>query len=333
MKLKSLNLSFLTDSDILKLNLANIQTTEQLITHADLEALSRQTGIPSKNLRQIKKYIIGQYSPFPEQANVLLDKYIKKLFIVETGCAKIDDLISNGFYSSEISEISGASSTGKTQLCFQLIVNMLAIHPDFSCLYIDSNNNFCPKRVRDLIDHKFKSTNEADHLRTEKRENILKSIKVVDGINIFNLIDILFKITKSTTEANKESFLSTNLLIIDNFTTLFNQFKQNSYLEVNFHLNYISSYLKYLANTMKMMILIVSNRSSNEAIANSFNLTNSPNWVNTPNLIVCLKNVEENEAENKSNIKKFEILKRNRPFLNDSNKSFCYFSITQSGFV
>lgn len=322
MKLKSLNSSFLSESDIIKLNLANIQTTEQLVTYADLEALSRLTSIPLKNLKLIKKYIIGQYSPFPEQGNAILDKYIKRLFIVETGCKNIDEIISNGFYSGEISEITGATSTGKSQLCFQLIVNMLSTHQDFSCVYIDSSKNLCTKRINDLLNYKMSSSDST---------NLLKSIKLLECSNIFHLLDLLFKITKTGSNQetnNQDSFtLSPNLLIIDNLTTLFNQFKPNSYLEINYYLNYMGNYLKYLANSMKMLIIVVTNRSSYETNANNYNLTNNPLWLNTPNLIVCLKNVNENET----NVKKFEILKRNRPFFNESSKSFCYFSVNQNG--
>jgi hypothetical protein len=64
MRLKSLNCDFLSESDIIKLNTHGITTSEQLITYADLDALSRLVAIPVKNLKLVKKFIIGQ-SPFP----------------------------------------------------------------------------------------------------------------------------------------------------------------------------------------------------------------------------------------------------------------------------
>ncbi|CAF0713005.1 unnamed protein product [Brachionus calyciflorus] len=267
MKLKSLTSTLLTSSDIVKLSLANIQTTEQLITHTDYESLSRQT----------------------EQANVLLDKYIRNLFIIETGSKEIDELISNGFYSNEISEITGATSTGKTQICFQLIVNMIVKHSHYNCLYIDSNKNFCEKRIENLLDYKI-SKNELKIDKSQKI-NLLKSINKIDCSNIFHLNDILFSLTKSSTDEtnnHQDSIKMPNLLIIDNITSLFSIFKSNSYTEVNFNLNYVASYLKYLTNNAKMVILVVSNRSNYENLNNNFNLTNNPIWSNAPNLVVCL---------------------------------------------
>ena len=154
MKLKGLNCSFLSQADILGLNLVNIQTSEQFVAFSDLENLSRLSGVQLKTLKLVKKFIIGQFSPFPEFGNVLLENFLKKNFIIKTGCNKIDEIISSGIHSSEITEISGASSTGKTQFCFNLIASMLDKYVNFTCLYVDSNRNFCVKLLARLIKHR-----------------------------------------------------------------------------------------------------------------------------------------------------------------------------------
>ncbi|RNA32167.1 DNA repair RAD51 -like protein [Brachionus plicatilis] len=321
MKLKSVNCSLLTPQDIIKLNLANIQTTEQLITHSDLDSLSRQTGIPFKQLKIIKKQIIGEYSPFPEPANIILEKYVKNLFIIETGSGQIDDLISNGFYSGEISEITGLSSTGKSQLCFQLISNMVTKHPNYTCLFIDSNKNFCHHRITQLIEQKFSKIT----INQEKKSNILKLIKTIDCSNVFNLIEILFKLAKPGSKT-PESIDAPNLLIIDSLTPLFSIFRQNSFTEINYYLSYVSTQLKYLCNNHKMMVVVVSN------LSNAFNLNNNPIWSNVPSLIVCLKN-DLNEINQRENGRKFELIKCARPFFNDRMQDFVFFKIDKTGFI
>ena len=109
MKIKSLNCAFLSDSDISNLNRVNIHTSEQIVAYADLDALSRLTQVPIRNLKMLKKFIIGQYAPFPEPANEILSKYVRNLNIINFGCPRIDKLISKGVYSSEITDISGSS--------------------------------------------------------------------------------------------------------------------------------------------------------------------------------------------------------------------------------
>ena len=109
MKIKSFNCTFLSDGDIMNLNRANIHTSEQMVTYADLDALSRKTQVSLKSLKMLKKFIIGQYAPFPQLASELLAKYVRSFFIIKFGCKRIDDLIMNGVYSNEITDINGIS--------------------------------------------------------------------------------------------------------------------------------------------------------------------------------------------------------------------------------
>jgi RAD51-like protein 3 len=340
MKLKNLNCTFLSDNDILKLNLINIHTSEQLVTFSDLSTLSRQTSIQLKNLKLIKKFIIGQYSPFPQFGNALFDKYIKKNFITKTGCSQMDLLISSGIYSSEITEITGATSTGKTQLCFNLIANS---NTKVKCLYVDSSRNFCVKRLVRLLKAKHKNNPVVV-------EDIAKQIKVVECVDIFHLMDILFSIKKvdinliSNNEKNSETIeFSPNLLIIDNLTSLFCQFKISN--SINFYLNSVSNCLKYLATQMNMAIVVVTNSndanasftySSNSYLTSSinFNCLYNSTWKSVPNLVVGLKSVP-NENE-RNYVKQFEVVKINRPSISEApaysvNTRVCQFKIEENG--
>ena len=109
MKIKSLNCEYLKDSDIVNLNRVNIHTAEQMVTYADLEALSRISNVPLNNLKKLRKYIIGSYAPLAQSASSLLSKYSNNLITLKLGCQEIDNLISGGLYSGEITEITGIS--------------------------------------------------------------------------------------------------------------------------------------------------------------------------------------------------------------------------------
>jgi len=109
MKIKSLNCAFLSETDITNLNKMNIHTSEQIVSYADLENLSRKSQVSLKSLKMLKKSIIGQYAPFPQLASDLFAKYIRNLLVIKFGCKNIDDLMSKGVYSSEITEITGPS--------------------------------------------------------------------------------------------------------------------------------------------------------------------------------------------------------------------------------
>ncbi len=127
MKIKSLNCAFLSDADIMNLNRMNIHTSEQIISYADLDGLSRKSQVSLKSLKMLKKSIIGQYAPFPQLASDLLAKYVRNLFIVKFGCKKIDDLISKGVYSSEITEIAGPSGIHLESTFFSITILVIML--------------------------------------------------------------------------------------------------------------------------------------------------------------------------------------------------------------
>lgn len=345
MKLKSLNCNFLSENDIKKLNLANIQTSEQLLAYGDLDSLSNLTKIPVKHLKLIKKFIIGQYSPFPEQANQLFDKQSRRLFIIETGSKNMDHLISNGIYSNEITLLNGESSSGKTQFCLNLVANAFFKNSTFNCLYVDSSKNFCAQKVHHLIFNKLETnygSNDSQYLiKKSEAEKYLKSIKVLDCSNVFHLLDILFKITKSSTtpvssETTKSECLTTNLLIIDDISTLFNQFKCHFNLDSFYYMSYVANYLKYLAANMNMSIIIVSNDCEN---SNKSFIFTSPAWTTVPNLILNFKFLDADENDNNSiqANRKLEVVKINRPFVNYESSfltnKYCYFTINNNGII
>jgi RecA/RadA recombinase len=327
MRLKSLNCDFLTDSDISKLNRSNIQTCEQLITYNDIEALSRLTTIPVKNLKLIKKFIIGMNAPFPRVASETLNKYLKNVFIIETGNKQLDEYLLKGIYSSEITEIIGLSSTGKSQMCLNLIVNMFNKYPKFKCLYIDSNNNFCIQRLVQLINYKIDNTDK------NKLKQYLEAIQIINCKNIFHLLNILFQVAKPShtnnltsqtsschlNETNEVTY-SPNLIIIDNFTSLFNIFKSNNQFESQFYTSYISSIMKNLCNNMNIILVFTTNIDNEISNNNSYNNIFNEICKNIPNLSIKLTKTNEGERF-------FEITKCNR----NSNKININFKIDQFG--
>lgn len=339
MKLKSLNCNFLTDADLLNLNLVSIQTTDQFISYADFDSLSKLTKIPLKNLKLIKKFIIGQYSPFPEQGDILLGQFVSKFFRIETGSNQIDHLISYGIFSNEITEITGSTATGKTEFCFNLVANMFAKNPNFSCVFIYSNNCFCPIRLRKLFLAKLKTSkfsNQSQEVLDKALNKIFDSIRVINCTNAFHLLDILFEYKKTTTSSMtqaKDENKIPNLVIIDSLSDLFTLFKPGYSHEAVFCLNNISNQLKYLTANMNMAIVVVTNSSESSNRMN--NLFNYPSWTSVPSLIACLKSecIECEESGERIQTRTFEILKLNRPNFSEllKSKNSCIFTINDFG--
>lgn len=269
----------------------------------------------------------------------LLQKYLKNIFILRTGCKSIDNLLHGGLYSSELTEIYGESNTGKTRLCLNIAANLLAstkstLNKDensnnntnsqlFRILYIDSCNNFCSKLFSKIL----KSSDPS--LTDEGIQQLLKLMSVMHCENIFHLLDILTTLEKESKLANKENSLYhrkndqtssievkhlivTHLIIIENFNLLFNNLR-NSYNELLSNLHYVTRNLKYLCDYLNISILVVNTTSAERY---KFHQT----WNSLPNVRLLLANNDNSEH-------RIEIVKHTRV----ASNTFCTFEITENG--
>ncbi|WP_268544348.1 ATPase domain-containing protein [Candidatus Nitrosotenuis cloacae] len=69
--------------------------------------------------------------------------------MIRTGLQKLDEALGGGIRSGVITDISGASSTGKTQLALQVMVNLLS--GGGSIFYQDTTGTFRPERLLELL--------------------------------------------------------------------------------------------------------------------------------------------------------------------------------------
>jgi hypothetical protein len=309
MRLKSLNCPFLSKEDVIKLQKVNVDSIIQLIAHADLAALSRQTSISEKQLNMVIKFIVGQFAPIPEQCDVLVHQYLKKHFEIPFGCTQLDEKILGGVYSGEISEFTGASATGKTQLCLNLIVNMYKVNQKYTCVYIDSNKNFCLQRLVDLFNSKFppeenQNGTTARDQTTPLVDKFLKSVKILDCQSSFHLMDILCRIKKpasisnaSSSSRDQEFIASPQLLIIDSLTSLFSMFRTRC-SDSDDHLGEIIEAFNYITMHMNTAVVVTTNAMSYEGgYSNLASLIHDNEyWTRAASLQIHLNNPESKKS-------------------------------------
>lgn len=82
----------------------------------------------------------------------------EKRLKITTGSKELDTLLGGGIYTGEITEISGEFATGKTQLCFQLSINV-QLPPEEGGLgggvyYIDTEGTFSSTRIVQMAQNK-----------------------------------------------------------------------------------------------------------------------------------------------------------------------------------
>ncbi len=109
---------------------------------------------------------------------------------------QLDNLLGGGIAAGSITDIFGASGSGKTQLAMQICVNSLQ---NGKIIYQDTTGSFRPERMLELIKAK------------QYDENLLENILVSRVTNTVEQIEY----------PNKTSDVNPVLLVIDNITDLF----------------------------------------------------------------------------------------------------------------
>ena len=163
--------------------------------------------------------------------------------MIETGLKKLDQFLGGGIKEGLITDISGQSSTGKTQLGFQICINALKNGKDI--LFQDTTGKFRPERLVEM-------------LKIRKLDPILlDKIKVGRITNSIQQLEYLSKIT-----ANDFS-----LIVIDNATDLFSfeySKKEQSFEKHLAFMKYMQNLASVAINTKIPIVVINIIRSFNE---------------------------------------------------------------------
>jgi DNA repair protein RAD51 len=123
--------------------------------------------------------------------------------MISTGLKKLDEFLLGGIHNGVITDIYGASGTGKTQLLLQICIN--SIKYGGSILYLDTTGGFRPERI----------------LGMQKNQNL--DYDLLDKITVLRVTNTSEQIN-SIEIMNKQNF---SLIAIDNITDLFSYEYQN----------------------------------------------------------------------------------------------------------
>ena len=163
--------------------------------------------------------------------------------MIETGLKKLDQFLGGGIKEGLITDISGQSSTGKTQLGFQICINALKNGKDI--LFQDTTGKFRPERLVEM-------------LKIRKLDPILlDKIKVGRITNSIQQLEYLSKITTN----------DFSLIVIDNATDLFSfeySKKEQSFEKHLAFMKYMQNLASVAINTKIPIVVINIIRSFNE---------------------------------------------------------------------
>ncbi|CAG2235633.1 XRCC3 [Mytilus edulis] len=139
---------------------ANIKKFETVLSLSNPD-IQRSTGLSSGDVSLLKKAVARAVPKLPcvSALDILEEKCPSQLTLkkLTTGCKSIDEALRGGFLSHGITEISGESSAGKTQLCLQLCLNVQLPFTlgglSGGAAYICTEDVFPNKRLHQMIQY------------------------------------------------------------------------------------------------------------------------------------------------------------------------------------
>lgn len=200
-------------SDLLGVNLSTLEKLKEVgygdvmsVSIATPNQLMQETGMASalaeKIVRNARESLNGRdfVSCFDE-----LKKEQENTFRIPTGSKALDALLGGGVESGSITEAYGQNSSGKTQLAFQLAVNLTSLSKDYVTAFIDTENTFRASRVREM-------TNK----RKLDADLVLNSIKIVRAVDSNDINFYLERIKEMISKGEK-----VKLVVIDSLMAHF----------------------------------------------------------------------------------------------------------------
>jgi DNA repair protein RadA len=142
-----------------------------------------------------------------ETATVVYDRR-EKIGKITTSSKNLDTLLGGGIETQAVTEFHGAFGSGKTQIGFQLAINVQIPAEngglDGACIFLDAENTFRPGRIKQMAD--------AQGLDSKK---ILENIFIARAYNSDHQIVLTEKIGEMIKERNVK------LVIVDSVTSNF----------------------------------------------------------------------------------------------------------------
>lgn len=148
-----------------------------------------------------------------------IDEDEDSFFYIPTGSEQLDRILEGGIRSNAITEIYGASGSGKTQFCIEAMTNSLFYHLEGDVIYASTKHNLTTDRVKEkmsLYVNAINSTieNEIDQLTVE---NVLKRIHYKRSMDLNDFIFSIYRIREMVDRAYSRH-RPFRLVIIDSFT-------------------------------------------------------------------------------------------------------------------
>ena len=134
-----------------------------MLAISNIDEIVSKTGIDSEDAKKVLDSAQDQLGIHPITATQYLE-IERKRGKITTSSTELDSMLGGGVATAEITELAGAFSSGKTQLCFQLCINVQSLKEEGGlegkAFFIDTERTFSPQRIAEMATSRQLNVNE-----------------------------------------------------------------------------------------------------------------------------------------------------------------------------
>ncbi|XP_074119658.1 DNA repair protein RAD51 homolog 4 isoform X1 [Sminthopsis crassicaudata] len=238
----------LTQDMIQLLRGVGVRTVVDLVS-ADLEEVSRKCSLSYKALVAVRRVLLAQFSSFPFNGADLYEEFKSSTAILATGITSLDKLLDSGLYTGEVTEITGAPASGKTQVCLCTAANV-AHSLGQNVLYVDSTGGLTASRLLQLLQARTKDE--------EDQAGALQRIHVVRVFDIFQLMDTLQDLRGSISKQVTSASGPVKIVVVDSVSAVVSPLLGGQHSEGLALMMQLARELKTLARELGIAVLVTN---------------------------------------------------------------------------
>ncbi|WVZ61325.1 hypothetical protein U9M48_011223 [Paspalum notatum var. saurae] len=213
----------------------------------------------------------GRCGRFWNGMDLLKDVTENKHFL-PTGLEGVDTLLGGGLRQGQLTEVTGPSSSGKTQFCLHSASHVAAKHMGV-VMYLDTSNSFSPGRIATIIDGTpglFGQRAYGVQLlgfdlqpKDVRLKSIMRNIICESVFDIFALSEVLHQLEVSLlNDKEKNGGSRIRLLIIDSISSLLAPIIGGKYPQGRAMMISVAMTLKKLADEHNLSVLVTNHMVS-----------------------------------------------------------------------
>ncbi|XP_071720337.1 DNA repair protein RAD51 homolog 4 isoform X1 [Rutidosis leptorrhynchoides] len=205
-----------------------------------------------QGVNQLMCILETHHQPWMNGLALLEDRQQKKHYL-STGFESFDVLLQGGLREGHVTELVGPSSSGKTQVCFQVASNVAMKLG--SVVFFDSGNSFSPTRIKQI------ATCVSGSAENQVLQQTLRNIQCHAVFDIYALMNILQQLKLNL---KSQTGYQVRLLIVDSISSLIAPVLGGSNSQGYVLMVSVGYLLKELADRHNIAVLVTNHMVSGE---------------------------------------------------------------------